>query len=134
VYFEYELKINECAKIFGTDASKLTYQTRDNAPRVDISKTSTQLGVIANAPNGAYGTTDYSAGPYGTILIAWDHFSGSDTSESIMGTFIHELGNLLDYQINGVTYDGKFMRHYGNPNDTWDTDTGYQFEQCVTAK
>jgi hypothetical protein len=43
-------------------------------------------------------------------------------------TYAHELGNLLDAQINGMRI---VERNYGDPNDRWDNDTGWQIEKTM---
>lgn len=118
-------------KAFGKDASGVLPQTLDNAPKLDITKTQAQLGAMGgsnepdegrNRPN----TTTYQAKD-GTIFISKEAVSGGNM-KSIMGTYAHELSNLLDFQVNG--FKG-YEQNYGNPNpktNFGDPDTGMKVE------
>jgi hypothetical protein len=70
--------------------------------------------------------SQYPAGPIaaqnGTIYVSSDIVKSGDMPE-IFGTYAHELGNLLDMQINARETT------YGNPNDPVDKDTGQQVEK-----
>jgi hypothetical protein len=72
--------------------------------------------------------SQYPAGPIaaqnGTIYISSDLVKSGDMPE-IFGTYAHELGNLLDMQVNARETT------YGDRNDTWDKDTGWQVEKTM---
>jgi len=123
-------------KVFGKDASRVLPQDISNAPKLDTTKTRVELknmkGITDlvdgfNQPNFA----NYPAAPAsakdGTIFISSDLVKSGDMTE-IYKTYAHELANLLDAQVNGMV---NLERDYGDKNDTWDRDTGYQVEKTL---
>jgi RHS repeat-associated protein len=118
-------------KVFGKDASKVPTQTLANSPKLDTSKSRADLSQMKGMKEPVEGfnrpdMSQYPAGPIaaqnGTIYVSSDIVKSGDMPE-IFGTYAHELGNLLDMQINARETT------YGNPNDPVDKDTGQQVEK-----
>ena len=90
-------------KVFGKDASKLPTQTLANAPKLDITKTRADLSAMGKGdPTEARNRPDsatYQAKD-GIIFIPTETVA-SRNMNAISGDYAHELGNLLDVQING---------------------------------
>jgi RHS repeat-associated protein len=127
-YKKYQTQLNDCIQsVFGADASKIPTQTLANSAAINTMWTETQLETIAGVTYPVAGFNAPSSGPYGTVYIASDIFYGStpNTLNAIYGTYVHELGNILNYTLNGSE------RTYGNPSDPTDTDTGSALEKCV---
>ena len=119
-------------KVFGKDASKVPTQTLANSPKLDTSKSRADLSQMKGMKEPVEGfnrpdMSQYPAGPIaaqnGTIYVSSDIVKSGDMPE-IFGTYAHELGNLLDMQINARETT------YGNPNDPVDKDTGQQVEKA----
>lgn len=73
-------------------------------------------------------------GERGTIVIVRE-FHPDFSEDGFLRTYVHELGNLLDYALHGDLDDARLMRHYGNPEDpSGDDDTGQRFERCVNTR
>ena len=120
-------------KVFGKDASKVPAQTLANAPKLDTSKSRADLTAMKGSKEPVEGfnhpdMSAYPAGPIaaqnGTIYISSDLVKSGDMPE-IFGTYAHELGNLLDMQVNARETT------YGDRNDKWDNDTGWQVEKTM---
>jgi RHS repeat-associated protein len=118
-------------KVFGKDASKVPTQTLANSPKLDTSKSRADLSQMKGMKEPVEGfnhpdMSQYPAGPIaaqnGTIYVSSDIVKSGAMPE-IFGTYAHEMGNLLDMQINGRETT------YGNPNDPVDKDTGQQVEK-----
>ena len=118
-------------KVFGKDASKVPTQTLANSPKLDTSKSRTELSQMKGNKEPVEGfnrpdMSQYPAGPIpaqnGTVYISSDIVNSGDMPE-IFGTWAHETANLLDMQINARETT------YGNPNDPVDKDTGQQVEK-----
>lgn len=74
-------------------------------------------------------------GPHGTVLMAAELVNGNspNTLNAIFGTYVHELGNILDIRLNPDVPAEDYGRIFGdriNPPDG-DTDTGANLERCV---
>src|SRR5207248_11247957 len=71
-------------------------------------------------------------GKNGTVYIASEIYKSQVpyAGMAIAGIFVHELGNILDAELN-PSNDGKYEAHYGNKNSTFDKDTGFAFQLCV---
>jgi RHS repeat-associated protein len=120
-------------KVFGKDASKVSAQTLANSPKLDTSKSRADLSQMKGMKEPVEGfnhpdMSQYPAGPIaaqnGTIYISSDLVKSGDMPE-IFGTYAHELGNLLDMQVNARETT------YGDRNDKWDNDTGWQVEKTM---
>ena len=131
-YRDYEKVLNDCIKqVFGADAAKLPKQTLKNAPILNARHTGKQIGAMSGAPYSVGNSGP--AGPYDTVYIAREVFFGNtpNTLNAIYGTFVHELGNILDIRLNPNPPSGQLGMTYGNPNDPLDKDTGAALETCV---
>jgi hypothetical protein len=117
----------------GKDASKLGTQTLANSPHLDTSKSRADLTAMGkgdptearNRPN-----SDTYQAKDGTIFIPTETV-GSGNMNAIFGDYAHELGNLLDVQING--FKGH-EENYGNPDpktNFGDPDTGMKVEVTI---
>jgi len=127
--------LNYCRIVFGKDKGKVPRQKPENRPGVE--QHSAEV-IGRNRPGGHAGGTfvapgktegDVSAGPHGVIIIAteYDPDDPADVGR-FLETYVHELGNLLDYALD----PSKNGYLHGNPNDpSGDTDAGRQFEMCV---
>ena len=73
-------------------------------------------------------------GDHGTILIVREQHP-LFSEEGFLRTYVHELGNLLDFAVHPDLDDPRLMRHYGDPRDpAGDDDTGQRLERCVQAR
>jgi RHS repeat-associated protein len=128
-YLKFGQTLNQCIQdVFGGDAAQVPVQTFKNAPILNATRTDAQLG-------DSSGRNNPTAGPFGTAYVASDtvfHASGPNVLNAIMGTFAHELGNMLDERLNPPgTTDRDYGYTYGDPQDPFDHDTGAQIEECV---
>ena len=91
--------------------------------------------IHASAGQPSVGWNAVGKGPNGTAYMASDsifHSTGPNAANAIAGTFIHELGNILDAKVNPTGVSGKhYESTYGNPHDPEDIDTGAALERCV---
>lgn len=130
-YSKFKKKLNGCIRsVFGNDAPSIPAQTRKNAPILDATKNESEVGSVSGV-SGAAGSNDPNHGPHGTVFVAKEIYNskGPNATNAIYGTFVHELGNILDERLhpNSPTYG----RDYGNPQATDDTDTGAALEKCL---
>jgi hypothetical protein len=120
-------------KVFGKDASKVPAQTLANSPHLDTSKSRADLSAMGkgeptearNRPN-----SDTYQAKDGIIFIPTETV-GSGNMNAIFGDYAHELGNLLDVQVNG--FKGH-EENYGNPDpktNFGDPDTGMRVETTI---
>lgn len=79
------------------------------------------------------GTIDPTRGPNGTVYVASDLASlGELALRNQQGTYVHELGNLLDARLNPKGKNGRNPGYvYGDDESEFDKDTGQQLEDCV---
>jgi len=111
------------------------YQQIKNAPFVDETQTTAQLGGY-----GLSQAQDVNLGPNGTVHIGGDITDFSNSLGSVGAfelkerTYVHELGNILSRRISPDS-SGKT---FGDPNGISgrlgsgaDDDTGAKLEQCV---
>jgi len=117
-------------------AQVMERQTLRNAPNVDISQTMAQL----RGQGGINERVDPYSGRHGTIHIAsnlpvWTTTTGQiiSTQENYLGTYAHELGNLLSARYTGDgnthgTRQGILGAVSGNIRDF---DTGARLESCI---
>lgn len=135
LYKNFEKKINDCIKtVFKEDAGKVPQQTRANAPVLDATKNINDLTKMSGGGNRATGFNDPNSGKYGRAYVASEVFKSQEpyAGMAIAGTFVHELGNILDEKLYPPTNgDGKYGSHHGKSDSNWDKDTGAAFEKCV---
>jgi hypothetical protein len=131
-------------RVFARDntANRIPRQTINNAPDVDMSRTTADIGRLTGVSNAA-GTTlpgDENRGRFGTLRIANDipdifspQLRRTVTSDEIaQRTYAHELGNLLSRR-----YGNGSERTFGDPNGRVgvsgirDYDTGSRLEECI---
>ncbi|MFL6207478.1 MAG: RHS repeat-associated core domain-containing protein, partial [Pyrinomonadaceae bacterium] len=131
-YDKYGKAFNDCIeKVFKKDAKRVPQQTLRNAPVLDATQNRKQVGAIAGRGGTADGTVDAFKGRNGTIYIASEVFNGNtpNTMNAIFATYAHETANKLDIRLNWGKANAGWT--YGNPKDTWDTDTGAAVERCL---
>jgi hypothetical protein len=123
--------INDCLRhVFGADWERLGEVNVWNAPPVSAHHTAAAIGQYANPPGPRAG-----APGNGVILIASELFY-QNRPAAVMRTYVHELGNMLDLQLNPMsspTLRGQFL-NYGDENHQLDKDTGQQLEDCVFSR
>lgn len=132
-YRNYQEALNRCInQVFGNDARRIPRQTLRNAPILDARLNRTQVGAISGVPS-ADGSSRPFRGRHGTVYVASEVFTGNtpNTLNAIYGTYVHELGNVLDIRLNPNVPQAQYGRTYGNPTDPDDTDTGAALERCV---
>jgi RHS repeat-associated protein len=137
-YALYGSKLNDCIeKVFGKDSKKVPTQTFFNSPNVNTSLSEAQVGQTTNNPTApAVGSNNPSCGPNGTTYIANTLCNKArNAMNAFWGTYVHELGNLLDEELNYHGQPGFSYSTYGDPNSPdKDRDTGAALERCVFGK
>jgi RHS repeat-associated protein len=135
-YHYYQKTLNDCiSSIFGADSKNIPEQTLNNAPALNIGYSSAQIGAMQKPPTSdAYGENEPFVGDFGTILVAGNayyHYEATSPN-TIALIYTHELGNILDENLNGDAPDSpNFGKNYGDPHDpSRDFDTGQQLEEC----
>ena len=130
-YLQYGQQLNNCLQqIAGNNFPR---QTILNAPRIDGRFNARQVGRNSGVREALGSST--SRGPNDTVLIAAELINGNspNTLNAIFGTYVHELGNILDIRLNpnvpAQDYGRIFGDHVNPPNG--DTDTGANLERCV---
>ncbi len=141
-YNKYEEILNLCAILVFDDEwrrMKMGRRTRDNAPALDVTKTSKELAKMPHEDLGPVGALpDPMYGMHGLVYIAKEIFDSDRPEDQARAEalYAHELGNLLDDSIFGGASEN-YMHHRGFPADSAegrkDDDTGHRFEVCFTG-
>jgi hypothetical protein len=120
---------NCIASVFRDDAANIPTQTLANAPVLNANFNANQLAVAfqQQAPT-VVGENNPNLCPNGTVYIANEIFNCPNTLNAIFGTFVHELRNVLDEQMNppGTTGGQPYGGTYGNKCEG--DDDGYDCE------
>jgi hypothetical protein len=127
-YYLYGAKLNNCIQqIFGA-SSKVAIQSITNSPSINLNYSSTSLAkTFYPEQNAIVGWNNPTVGTYGVVYIATDYWNtpSQKAGEVQSGTYIHELGNTLNYDLNGSETT------FGDSSDPVDRDTGERVEKCV---
>ncbi|HEV2195581.1 MAG TPA: RHS repeat-associated core domain-containing protein [Candidatus Acidoferrum sp.] len=136
LYANFQVILNNCiVDVFGIHAPDVPYQSEDNAPTLNTSKTSGELaGMCEYEGNIAVGCHSTDPPPNGTVFISSQAFNatGPNAFMNNSSSFVHELGNLLDEHLYSATSkpDSPFYgRHFPNTSLN-DQDTGANLADC----
>jgi hypothetical protein len=138
-YEEQSPVLTRCQRqVFGPDAARLPDRLLrlEQRPALDFARSRVELSRLRRdwLPPGrlvdGLPVPPPQGGPFGTILVVAESHPRV-APEEFLRTYVHELGNLLDYYLH-PEFGPHTMRHYGSVTDpSGDDDTGQQFERCV---
>ena len=138
-YAQHGQDFNNCIQqVFGADANQIPPQTIQNAPVLNATLPEWTLGGPDQCPVAGHladGCNAPNSGPKGTVFVSSNMFWSNEPNvmNAIYGTYAHELGNILDANLNPPGTSGQpYERTYGNPQEPeGDPDTGAQVEICL---